>query len=251
MLAPELRAALDAQRPARPLRAARALARARRRGPPPHRGRDGADAARRCGIEHPTRCAPSSPATASSSSTSRWSSPSWRWTARRGVPGSPVLTAIARNGVEVGIRVSGTGDRWFVGPAALPDPAKLFDGYAPADMNPDLGDSAIVETYGLGALAVAASPAAAASVGIDAADDRRHRRRAACDRGRRVAGHALPRRPRGDARHRRPQGRRDAHRAARAHRHRAQAARRRPDRRRRHAPAAEAFDLAVDALDAR
>ena len=74
------------------------------------------------------------------------------------VPGSPVLTAIARNGVEVGIRVSGTGDRWFVGPAALPDPAKLFDGYAPADMNPDLGDSAIVETYGLGALAVAASP---------------------------------------------------------------------------------------------
>lgn len=87
-----------------------------------------------------------------------------------GVPGSPVLTAIARNGVEVGIRVSGLGDRWFVGPAALPDPAKLFDGYTPADMNPDLGDSAIVETYGLGALAVAASPLAAPSVGIDPAD---------------------------------------------------------------------------------
>ena len=86
-----------------------------------------------------------------------------------GVPGSPVLTAIARNGVEVGIRVSGTGDRWFVGPASLPAPAKLFDGYAPADMNPDLGDSAIVETYGLGALAVAASPLAAASVGLDPA----------------------------------------------------------------------------------
>ena len=86
------------------------------------------------------------------------------------VPGSPVLTAIARNGVEVGIRVSGTGGRWFVGPAALPDPARLFDGYTPADMNPDLGDSAIVETYGLGALAVAASPIAAASVGIDPAD---------------------------------------------------------------------------------
>src|SRR4051812_30358563 len=86
------------------------------------------------------------------------------------VPGSPVLTAIARNGVEVGIRVSGTGDRWFVGPAALPDPAKLFYGYAPADMNPDLGDSAIVEAYGLGALAVAASPAAAASVGLEVSD---------------------------------------------------------------------------------
>jgi hypothetical protein len=86
------------------------------------------------------------------------------------VPGSPVLTAIARNGVEVGIRVSGLGERWFVGPAALPDPAKLFDGYTPADMQPDLGDSAIVETYGLGALAVAASPLSAPSVGIEAAD---------------------------------------------------------------------------------
>ena len=85
------------------------------------------------------------------------------------VPGSPVLTAIARNGVEVGIRVSGLGDQWFVGPAALPDPAKLFDGYTPADMNPDLGDSAIVETYGLGALAVAASPISAPSVGLDPA----------------------------------------------------------------------------------
>ncbi|MDA0179177.1 DUF1116 domain-containing protein [Solirubrobacter phytolaccae] len=83
------------------------------------------------------------------------------------VPGSPVLTAIARNGVEVGIRVSGLGDQWFVGPAALPAPAKLFPGYTPADMNPDLGDSAIVETYGLGALAVAASPISAPSVGLD------------------------------------------------------------------------------------
>ena len=53
-----------------------------------------------------------------------------------GVPGSPVLTAIARNGVEVGIRVSGTGDQWFVGPAALPDPAKLFDGYTPRRHEP-------------------------------------------------------------------------------------------------------------------
>src|SRR3954452_9365273 len=85
------------------------------------------------------------------------------------VPGSPVLTAIARNGVEVGIRVSGTGDQWFVGPAALPNPAKLFDGYTPEDMNPDLGDSAIVETYGLGALAIAGSPISAPTVGIDPA----------------------------------------------------------------------------------
>src|SRR3954468_1826549 len=87
-----------------------------------------------------------------------------------GVRASPVLSAVARNGVEVGIRVSGLGDRWFVGPAALPDPARLFAGYGAADMQRDLGDSAIVETYGLGALAVAASPKSVPSVGLDPAD---------------------------------------------------------------------------------
>jgi hypothetical protein len=87
-----------------------------------------------------------------------------------GVPGSPLLTVIARNGVEVGVQLSGTGSQWFVGPAALPQPARLYDGYAPEDMNPDLGDSAIVEVYGLGGLALSASPLAAPSVGIDVAD---------------------------------------------------------------------------------
>jgi hypothetical protein len=86
------------------------------------------------------------------------------------VEGSPLLTAIARNGVEVGIRVSGTGDAWFTGPAAPPDPARLFDGYGPDDMNRDLGDSAIVEAYGLGALAVAASAEAAYNCGLDPAE---------------------------------------------------------------------------------
>ena len=60
--------------------------------------------------------------------------------------------------------------RWFTGPAALPDPARLEPGYAPEDMQRDLGDSAIVEVYGLGALAIEASPLSAASVGLDAAD---------------------------------------------------------------------------------
>jgi hypothetical protein len=83
-----------------------------------------------------------------------------------GVPGSSLLTVIARNGVEVGIQLSGTGDQWFVGPAALPDPARLIDPYTAQDMNPDLGDSAIVEVYGLGALALSASPLAAPSVGL-------------------------------------------------------------------------------------
>jgi hypothetical protein len=83
-----------------------------------------------------------------------------------GVAGSSLLTVIARNGVEVGIQLSGTGSQWFVGPAALPDPARLIDPYGLEDMNPDLGDSAIVEVYGLGALALSASPLAAPSVGL-------------------------------------------------------------------------------------
>jgi Protein of unknown function (DUF1116) len=82
------------------------------------------------------------------------------------VPESSLLTVIARNGVEVGIQLSGTGSQWFVGPAALPDPARLIDPYTLEDMNPDLGDSAIVEVYGLGALALSASPPAAPSVGL-------------------------------------------------------------------------------------
>ncbi|MET0602100.1 MAG: DUF1116 domain-containing protein [Baekduia sp.] len=83
-----------------------------------------------------------------------------------GVPSSSLLTVLARNGVEVGIQLSGTGEQWFVGPAALPDPARLAAPYTPQDMNPDLGDSAIVEVYGLGAMALSASPLAAPSVGL-------------------------------------------------------------------------------------
>jgi hypothetical protein len=87
-----------------------------------------------------------------------------------GFAGSPLLTVIARNGVEVGIQLSGTGSRWFVGPAAMPDPARLIEPYTWEDMNPDLGDSAIVEVYGLGALALSASPLAAPSVGLSPDD---------------------------------------------------------------------------------
>ncbi len=83
------------------------------------------------------------------------------------VPGSALVTAVARNGVEVGVRLSGTADRWFTGPAALPDPAALYPGHTPDEMQADLGDSAIIEVYGLGALAIAAAPLSAPSVGLD------------------------------------------------------------------------------------
>jgi hypothetical protein len=80
--------------------------------------------------------------------------------AAAGVEYSSIVTAMARNGVETGIRVSGLGDRWFTGPAGEII-GLFFAGYGPSDAQADLGDSAITETVGLGAFAHAASPALA------------------------------------------------------------------------------------------
>jgi hypothetical protein len=85
--------------------------------------------------------------------------------AAQGEPGASLVTAMARNGTDFGIRVSGLGDRWFVGPVLQPR-GLYFPGYSAADAHPDLGDSAILETVGLGAAAMAAAPAAARFVGV-------------------------------------------------------------------------------------
>ena len=74
------------------------------------------------------------------------------------VEGSTIVTTMARNGTEFGIRVSGLGGRWFTAPC--PQPVGLyFPGFSAEDGNPDIGDSTITETAGLGALAMAAAPA--------------------------------------------------------------------------------------------
>jgi hypothetical protein len=86
--------------------------------------------------------------------------------AARGVPGSTVVVAMARNGTDFGIQVSGTGDRWFTAPANVPEGLFLGD-YGPEDANPDIGDSAITETAGLGGFAMAAAPAIVRFVGGD------------------------------------------------------------------------------------
>lgn len=89
--------------------------------------------------------------------------------AAHGVPNSTLVTAMARNGVEFGIRVSGTGDTWFTAPAPLVT-GLFFSGYSAKDAAPDLGDSAITETAGLGGFALAAAPAIVQFVGGSAAD---------------------------------------------------------------------------------
>jgi hypothetical protein len=81
-----------------------------------------------------------------------------------GIAGSTLVTAMARNGTEFGIRVAALGERWLTAPVETPS-GLYFPGFGPDDANPDLGDSAIVETIGLGAVAMAASPAVARFVG--------------------------------------------------------------------------------------
>jgi hypothetical protein len=75
-----------------------------------------------------------------------------------GVEGSSLVTTMARNGTEFGIRVGGLGDAWFTAPAEVPDGA-YFPGYGSADANKDIGDSTITETAGIGGFAMAAAPA--------------------------------------------------------------------------------------------
>jgi hypothetical protein len=86
--------------------------------------------------------------------------------AAHGIPGSTVVTTMARNGTDFGIRVSGTGEEWFSAPALTPDGLFLGD-FGPEDANPDIGDSAIMETGGIGGFAMAAAPAIVKFVGGD------------------------------------------------------------------------------------
>jgi hypothetical protein len=81
-----------------------------------------------------------------------------------GIEGSTLVTAMARNGTDFGLRVSGTGGEWFTAPAPRIE-GLYFPGYSAADANPDLGDSAITETAGLGAFALAAAPAITQFIG--------------------------------------------------------------------------------------
>ncbi len=88
--------------------------------------------------------------------------------AASGVDGSSLVTTMARNGTEFGVRLAGTGDAWFTAPAPVVDGLYLGS-FTVADANPDIGDSAITETVGLGGFAMAASPAIVGFVGGTAA----------------------------------------------------------------------------------
>jgi hypothetical protein len=84
--------------------------------------------------------------------------------AARDVPNSSLVTVMARNGTDFGIQVSGLGSRWFTGPSQTPK-GLYFAGHSAEDASPDMGDSAITETGGLGGFAMAAAPAVVQFVG--------------------------------------------------------------------------------------
>jgi len=81
-----------------------------------------------------------------------------------GIKYSTLVTAITRNGVEFGIRVSGLGSKWFTGPVQ-PVSERYFTGYSAKDAGNGMGDSPIMETVGLGGFALAASPRMALAAG--------------------------------------------------------------------------------------
>jgi hypothetical protein len=81
-----------------------------------------------------------------------------------GIQGSTVLTVMARNGTDFGIRMAGEPDRWFVAPAGIVEGLYL-PGYSAEDANPDIGDSTVTETAGYGGFAMAGAPAIARFVG--------------------------------------------------------------------------------------
>jgi Protein of unknown function (DUF1116) len=96
--------------------------------------------------------------------------------AAHNVPFSSIVTVMARNGVNFGIRMSGTGDQWFQAPAN-PVEGLFFPGYGVEDAAADLGDSAITETAGVGGFAMASSPAIVKFVGGTPADATANSRR--------------------------------------------------------------------------
>lgn len=83
--------------------------------------------------------------------------------AKKGTDGT-IVTTMARNGQNFGVKISGMGDEWFTAPVNTPN-GLYFTGYSEEDANPDIGDSAITETVGVGGMAMIAAPGVTRFVG--------------------------------------------------------------------------------------
>lgn len=87
----------------------------------------------------------------------------------KNVKDSTIVTAMSRNGTSFGIKVSGLGDEWFEAPVEMPV-GLYFPGYSEADANPDMGDSTITETFGIGGFAMGSAPAVVRFVGAESVE---------------------------------------------------------------------------------
>lgn len=88
----------------------------------------------------------------------------------KNIPYSTVVTTMSRNGTNFGIKISSLGDTWFEAPVNHPK-GLYFPGYSQEDANPDIGDSAIVETFGIGGFAMGSSPAVVRFVGASSVSE--------------------------------------------------------------------------------
>lgn len=88
----------------------------------------------------------------------------------KNIPYSTVVTTMSRNGTNFGIKISALGEQWFQAP--VNDPVGLyFPGYTAADANPDIGDSTIIETFGIGGFAMGSAPAVVRFVGATSVEE--------------------------------------------------------------------------------
>lgn len=78
--------------------------------------------------------------------------------------GSTIVTVMARNGTDFGIRIATYPNQWFIAAAGKVQGLYL-PGFSEIDANLDIGDSTITETAGYGGMAMAAAPAIAKFVG--------------------------------------------------------------------------------------
>jgi hypothetical protein len=90
--------------------------------------------------------------------------------AARAIEEGSVVTAMTRNGKDFGIRVSGLGDEWFTAPVNTPQ-GLFFTGYGQEQACPDMGDSSITETFGLGGMSMIAAPGVTRFVGAGGFSD--------------------------------------------------------------------------------
>lgn len=82
----------------------------------------------------------------------------------RQIQAGTIVTVMSRNGENFGIKIAGMGDEWFTAPVNTPQ-GLYFSGYSGEDASPDMGDSAITETFGVGGMAMIAAPAVTRFVG--------------------------------------------------------------------------------------